>query len=191
MLGSPESAQKGIAVGAYDFRGEWLGRDGKQIMYNITLGGISSYSNPGGWLPNRLYKPDIAAPATYTISPLSGWARDGNNTPCKGQNMASLGGGRSGTADGRHIAWSGTSAASPYVAGVIALMLEKNPQLTTEQVRQILIRTADKSDPLIGATPNREWGHGRIDPAAALRATPTLAVRPSRTPNKVSRSGRK
>ena len=46
------------------------------------------------------------------------------------------------TKDGKHVAWAGTSASCPYTAGVVALMLEKNPQLTANQVKQILRDTA-------------------------------------------------
>ncbi len=40
----------------------------------------------------------------------------------------------------------GTSAASPMVAGVVALMLEKNPTLTVRDVKHILATTARKID---------------------------------------------
>ncbi|WP_368859478.1 S8 family serine peptidase, partial [Methylobacterium crusticola] len=38
---------------------------------------------------------------------------------------------------------TGTSMASPHVAGVAALMLAKRPGLTHEEVRHILVSTAD------------------------------------------------
>jgi subtilisin family serine protease len=41
---------------------------------------------------------------------------------------------------------SGTSAAAPTVAGVIALMLQANPQLTWRDVRTILMKTARRID---------------------------------------------
>ena len=40
------------------------------------------------------------------------------------------------------VTWSGTSMAAPYVSGVVALMLERNPELTSKQVREILAKTA-------------------------------------------------
>jgi subtilisin len=36
--------------------------------------------------------------------------------------------------------------AAPYVAGVVALMLSANPNLTTAQVQQILIETAYRGE---------------------------------------------
>ena len=75
------------------------------------------------------------------------------------------------TRDGFHIAWEGTSASTPYASGVIALMLQKNPNLDAEQVRQILIKTAT-SGGTVGAVPNTLWGWGKLNPTGAIKATP-------------------
>lgn len=65
------------------------------------------------------------------------------------------------------ISMSGTSMASPFVTGVIGLMLAQEPKLTSAQIEGILRRTAR---PLPGAS--FAWatdaGYGRIDPEACL-----------------------
>jgi len=171
MVGAPGNASNVITVAAYDFRSEWANQKGTLTAYNLALSGISDYSSPGGRRPDGVFKPDITAPATYTISSLS---RGTSATPpvCQYGNMLSEAGNGSLTPDGEHIAWSGTSASAPFTAGVIALMLEKNPKLDAKQIREILIKTAIKGDRFVGAVPNPEWGYGKINPAAAIIRTP-------------------
>ena len=59
----------------------------------------------------------------------------------------------------------GTSAAAPIVSGIIALMLEKNPNLTRVEIENILKSTADK----IGGVSydanghNDFYGHGKVN----------------------------
>jgi len=59
-----------------------------------------------------------------------------------------------------------TSAAVSLVAGVIALMLELDPQLNPEEIEEIL-KNSCKSDLHTGPVPNASWGYGKLD---ALRA---------------------
>ena len=59
---------------------------------------------------------------------------------------------------------SGTSQATPCVAGIIALMLEKNPSLTPAEISQILEETAVNKP----ATKNNTVGAGRADALAAV-----------------------
>lgn len=70
--------------------------------------------------------------------------------------------------DNLWVAMSGTSMASPYVAGVSALMLSLNPQLTAAQISGIIRRT---SLPLPGASYawRSDAGFGVIDAEACLR----------------------
>lgn len=90
------------------------------------------------------YKPEIAAPGTDVVA-------------ARGFSSA----------DRRWVAMTGTSMASPYVTGVAALMLAREPRLTAAQVVGIMRRTAQ---PLPGS--DYRWqdaaGFGRIQPEACL-----------------------
>ena len=71
--------------------------------------------------------------------------------------------------------WSGSSAAAPIVSGLIALMLEKDPDASASDITLRLVSSAsDLGDPGFDAL----YGYGLIDPAAAISATSTAAVSP-------------
>ena len=61
-----------------------------------------------------------------------------------------------------YTAQSGTSMATPVVAGAIALWLQANPTLTTEQIMDVLAHTCTKPDPTLDY-PNNTYGYGQID----------------------------
>jgi len=66
---------------------------------------------------------------------------------------------------------SGTSMSSPHAAGVVALILEKNPTLTVDQVKQALYSTA--------VDVGRGDGNGRVDAWGAVNyAAPALDTTP-------------
>lgn len=67
--------------------------------------------------------------------------------------------------------FGGTSSATPLVAGIVALLLSVNPTLTPAEIKEILESSADKvgSKPYNKAGFHREYGHGRINAAKALR----------------------
>ena len=73
---------------------------------------------------------------------------------------------------------SGTSMAAPHVAGVAALVLERNPNLTAYQVRDILARSAKKIGDYEYDTEaefgiwNERYGYGLIDAYNAVKLTP-------------------
>ncbi len=93
------------------------------------------------------YKPDIAAPGT---------------------DIVAANGFTGGDPRQKWVSMTGTSMASPYVAGVAARMLQLQPQLSAAQVQGIIRRTAQ---PLPGY--DYQWqndaGFGRIRPLGCLQ----------------------
>ncbi|MDW7975651.1 MAG: S8 family peptidase [Leptospiraceae bacterium] len=72
--------------------------------------------------------------------------------------------------------FGGTSAATPFVAGIVALMLEANPNLTWRDIRYILAKTARRIDPFdsdwkqngAGFFFNHKYGFGVADAFSAV-----------------------
>jgi subtilisin family serine protease len=69
---------------------------------------------------------------------------------------------------------SGTSMAAPHVAGVAALIVQRNPEFTSEQIRQALRTSADD----LGA-PGKDdsFGYGRASAASAVTIDEALEAR--------------
>ena len=113
-------------------------------------------------------KPDLTAPGeAICAAALFGQA------PSSRQGVS--GGGGGGCDDGAHVSLSGTSMAAPHVAGVAALLRQKAPSWTPDQIKYAL-RVAAVFDPALG-DPNAQ-GHGRVDALAAanLRNPPPAPV---------------
>jgi len=74
-----------------------------------------------------------------------------------------------------HLAFNGTSSATPVAAGVVALMLSETPTLTVGEIRDLLQRTSDNIDPVrpVGEFVNELLGYGRVNADAALLAVET------------------
>jgi len=78
---------------------------------------------------------------------------------------------RDGRSRGKHYKhFGGTSSAAPLVAGICALILTANPELTAKEVREILTKTADKigspSEYTNGHSP--KFGYGRVNADKAV-----------------------
>lgn len=64
-----------------------------------------------------------------------------------------------------YVGMPGTSMATPIVAGVVAGMLEANPDLGPDEVKEILVKSADK---LPGNVSKYQQGAGMVDPHEAI-----------------------
>ncbi|WP_338524065.1 S8 family serine peptidase [Pseudomonas batumici] len=177
---TPASAERTIAVGSYTTRESWKPVKGEVERSNSEVGNISASSSRG---PRRecsdkalcpmIMKPEIVAPGQIIISSRSATPQEVIDA---GEEEDSK------TADGMHIGSSGTSMAAPHVAGAVALLLQTNPTLTPEQVKQALFSSAGHNSftgklPLYQrgvldpANANPIWGYGILD---AFKAAETL-----------------
>ena len=110
--------------------------------------GIASYSSRGprrdnnDGNPYNEMKPDISAPGTNIIQAEACYASGSCYNRLPGQDAADNG------YSGRG---SGTSYAAPAVTGVIALIIEANPELNPLEIREILRLTAERRETLSSA----------------------------------------
>jgi hypothetical protein len=74
------------------------------------------------------------------------------------------------TRGGGYQQWWGTSIASPVTAGVVALMMARNPALNAPQIESLLFSSAVD---LGAAGRDPVYGHGRVNAAAAVSAAAT------------------
>jgi len=77
---------------------------------------------------------------------------------------------------GYQPSFGGTSASAPFVSGVTALMLSRNPGLTPAEVEDIIKHSAYALDPYAENHPNWSFGWGRIDAFAAVKAVPVPPI---------------
>ncbi len=112
----------------------------------------ASYSNFGSWI-------DVAAPGGG-----AGTDIDGDGFP--DAVLSTVARDIRGVIDLRYNYGVGTSMAAPHVAGVAALVLAANPELSAADVREVLMQTAVDLGP---AGRDDDFGNGLIDAAAAVR----------------------
>ena len=122
----------------------------KQMLQSHTKGTLDVFYHPDfvaffssrGPVSPFYMKPDIVAPGAFI------------NTTNPGGNYKIV---------------SGTSFAAPHVAGTAALVLQKNPQLTPEELKSILMTTSDMvSNEYDERFPAEVAGSGRINAAKAI-----------------------
>ena len=157
---------------------------------------IASYSSKGPTAIDHIVKPDILAPGNRVISligettGLYQLSTAANLVPCSYYTTSTNCVGNSTT----YYRLSGTSMAAPMVSGSVALMLQKQPTLTPDQVKARLMKTASKTfprfstatDPVTGLTYTSQYdiftvGAGYLDVWAALNNT-DLATKPAMSP---------
>ncbi|MDQ0253534.1 serine protease AprX [Evansella vedderi] len=85
-----------------------------------------------------------------------------------------------------YITFSGTSMASPYVAGTVALMLEADRELTNNQIKGILF---ESSQDWGGPDKDIDYGYGRLQGYQAVMTAADVRGDIPETPTHISQNG--
>jgi subtilisin family serine protease len=192
----PGSHPSLIAVGSTVNRNRWRDYKGQPFLIadskgSSHLAGVDGTAATSAAGPNALgvMKPDIVAPGMYVIGALAASADPRTN----GGVGVFASSGRCGTPDyecfvaddGKHAVTSGTSMSAPLVAGAIALLFEKRPDLTQNQVRALLQAGAKR--PTGAILDELQAGPGELDLMGTLAALDAEASPIERLPGNQSR----
>lgn len=125
-------------------------------------GAHSTFSSNGPWLNPNYPKPAVLAPGASIMSALNKYAPgfDKNNAAYSNRFNNKV----------YHYGYmEGTSMATPFVAGSIALWLEANPQLSYTDVLDILKETSTKHADMEGEAWTPTYGYGLINVYEGLK----------------------
>ncbi|MEC9466033.1 MAG: S8 family serine peptidase [Myxococcota bacterium] len=166
-IGFPGNGPTVLAVASFISRKAMA--DGSESPEQNRSGDRASSSSRG---PTRNIeatglKPDIAAPGQYVVAPLSGDYEASEIESFFLEDLLVFEG--SYGEQNSYIAFEGTSMASPIVAGTVALMLEADPELSVDRIRELFEQTAIV-DEFTGPVPNTNWGRGKLDAFAVMQA---------------------
>lgn len=143
----PGTARNALTAGAYVSKTSWINGDGGTTTPGSNpLGALSDFSGVGPTRDGRT-KPDFAAPGQYVGSTKS------RNISAAGAQMER---------DQVHLGqYSGTSMATPHLAGAAALVVGLHPDFDAAEVRLVLQRGA-RGDLQTGGLPNNKFGWGKL-----------------------------
>lgn len=171
-VGTPAIAPNAVTVAAYD----------DKKTNDLTDDDIAGFSSRGPVknAPDETskLKPDLAMPGVRI------WAA---NIPESELNKLASQGKIPRTADEKYIAISGTSMATPAAAGAMALILSANPNLTKEQVKQLIMKHTiklEKTDPTDNKPYNLfDQGAGLVNVYEAVKEALSMLPNPNPEPN--------
>lgn len=167
-----------IAVGATGYKNTFTNIAGQTNTDMLDFapnqpGHIAKFSSCGPTFDERI-KPDVVAPGLNINAAYNSFYADydyiaknlTSTVPYNGKTY-------------HYLAESGTSMASPVVAGIIALWLQAKPDLTPAEALEAIRETATHPDNTL-AYPNNTYGYGQID---AYRGLLYVLDLPSRIPD--------
>lgn len=173
-IDSPGIMNNVITVGATVMRDQIENIEGN--VYNVGAGNVLNiaYYSSRGPSTNGEIKPDIVAPGSVIYSAFNNdFDFNAENTARIFRNIVDK------TENGDYFyAAQGTSMSTPFITGLVALMLQINPKLTQSEIKDIFRITA-LNDALTGdakINKSNRWGWGKINPLAIMRILENSSV---------------
>lgn len=156
-----------IVVGSYISRIIWPVLGGGFYRFtDLKVGTVSAFTSYGSTFQGRKL-PEFCAPGQGVVSSISKYYVDGGN-----ENTAEMSASAQSSVNGKErenywMQMTGTSMASPYVAGTAALLLQAKPDLKVSDIKSLLTRTAD-AETGNNAIEAAQWGAGRVNAFKAM-----------------------
>ena len=186
-----------IAVGSFTSRKDYpdaLHPNARGNRPNVVLNGVdvvglrSYFSSNGPGLDSIRVRPTVLAPGSMVCSALNALA-PGFNPEAQTTFVADVL--KRGDRTYYYGAMQGTSMASPFVAGCVALWLQASPTLTPADITDIIRRSSRRPTAMNNAEWTPLYGYGRIDAYKGLQlalqhAKTTGIARPSHSATPVS-----
>lgn len=165
-ISSPGTARKAITIGAtfkQDYEGPYWGElnPKENQVTNFSSRGPVEWTDLQG-VQQSMLKPDVVAPGAIICA-----ARHDNVFP-EGTSTT-----YKPCINEKHVQLAGTSMASPYVAGIAALARQLYPDMTPQEIKDLIKSTATD----LGVNPNLH-GEGIITPLALIPISPGITISP-------------
>lgn len=150
-INSPAVGKKMISVGATVSKNKFINILGETEDWSqfTQIGDLAGFSSRGPSRDGRIL-PIITAPGMVVFSALS------SSTNPELLDSANI------DPSGIYLGNIGTSMSAPVVTGAVALLFEQNPDLSIDEIIELLKLSA-LSDEFTGTVPNNNFGWGKLD----------------------------
>ncbi len=161
LQGSFQCLNSVITVTSYVNRKSYTDCNSNSQLLGVIPGSYDNSSSIGPTRDGRT-KPEIASPGDIVFGAAETQYRAGAAHSLLGKGCY-------------HRIGYATSCASPGVAGIAALYLQKNPTATAAQVKQAIINSAYQDQFTGNGLPNKYWGYGKVNALTALTGSLTIS----------------